>query len=183
MQQKNSKSKGNRYELTISKILTKWYDPKTEKDLFWRTSGSGARCTRGKSPDTPFQGDITFLPKPNNIKVWIDCKDRKDVTFNDLLLGKKPMLLKWYEAEEDKRDDLKLFDLTILIIFKLYRKKENYVFFCDEAFNFSFHIDKEILWNGFIIARLDDFLKEVKKKDIIAQTRETGLIINHPDLI
>ncbi len=171
MKQGRGKSKGNRYELTISRILTKWYDPKTEKDLFWRTSGSGARCTRGKSPDTPFQGDITYLPNPNAIKVWIDCKDRKDVTFNDLLLGKRPMLLKWYESEEDKRDDLKLFDLKILIIFKLYRKKENYVFFANEDFDILYNDmirnDQIIKWNGFTIVRLDDFLKEVDKKEIV----------------
>ncbi len=175
MHQGNSKSKGNKYELTISRILTKWYDSKTEKDLFWRTSGSGARSTRGKSPDTAFVGDITFLPKPYDIKVWIDCKDRKDVTFNDLLSqDKKPILLKWYETEEEKRDTLMLFDLKILIIFKLYRKKENYVFFYNDDFIdvalTPSHIgrpDKAVKWNGFSITRLDNFLKEVKKKEIV----------------
>lgn len=167
MRQGNSKTKGNRYELTISRILTKWYTGNNKEDMFWRTAGSGAKSTRTKKGTSSFVGDITLLTNPNSLRVWIDCKDRKDVSFNDLLLGKRPILLKWYENEEDKRDELKLFDLKILIIFKLYRKKENYVFFANEDFDFCLHIDKKILWNEFIIAGLDDFLKEVKKKEIV----------------
>ncbi len=173
MKKGGSKRKGNSYEIKIARILSRWYDPKSKEDLFWRTAGSGAKATRGKGAETSFFGDITFLPAPNKMAVWIDCKDRKDITFNTIM-SEKFLPYKWYKEEDKKQLDL-MKATPILIVFKLYRKKEDYVFFLRELFHepylmgnapFPFVITT-IDETEYGICLLNDFLNNADKEDII----------------
>lgn len=55
--------KGSEFEREISKRLSLWWSDGKRDDIFWRTSGSGARATtrRKKSQKTAYEyGDITF---------------------------------------------------------------------------------------------------------------------------
>ncbi len=122
------KSKGNRYEIKISRILSQWYSPGTKDDLFWRTAGSGAKATVTRRGETSFCGDITYLPNPDALKVWIDCKDRKDITF-DTLLRSNCLILKWYNDEWVKQVALVKLEKPMLIIFKLPHQATDYVLF------------------------------------------------------
>lgn len=128
------KGKGNSYEIKIARILSDWYIKNFPeeivgdvKDYFWRTAGSGAKATVSRINQTSFVGDLTFLPNPERLNVVIECKDRKTASFNGLLTD-KCVLRKWfYEA----RGKAKLVGNTkpVLLIFKLYRKKEDYVLY------------------------------------------------------
>jgi|3_EtaG_2_1085321.scaffolds.fasta_scaffold63313_2 hypothetical protein len=180
-----AKAKGNGYEIKISRILSEWYMSKFKHDsiqiaakgaicydFFWRTAGSGAKATITKRGESSFVGDITFLDAPNRLKVWIDSKDRKDTTFDNILTGKF-VVEKWYYDEIKKRDSLGL-DKNILIIFKLYRKSEDYVFF--PYIDYDYYLEgrtnffipsSSIFYHGFCIAHLKDFLNNVKKNEIL----------------
>lgn len=166
MKQGRQKSKGNSYEIKIARILSQWYEPGTKDDLFWRTAGSGAKSTVTRRGETSFVGDITFLPKPDALQVWIDTKDRRDATFDNILSSSKFVIKEWYDEEIRKRDALKI-KKPVLIIFKLYGKKENYVFYKVNSLkpigSFDYYID----WDDFRIMNLDSFLNNVKKENII----------------
>lgn len=172
------KRKGNSYEIKISKILSEWYftnfvdtsslfcSSKKPEDYFWRTAGSGAKSTINRSSQTSFTGDITFLPAPDRLKIWIDCKSVKNVTFNTLLT-EKFLPEKWYKEEVMKMDSLEV-EKPVVIIFKLYRKKENYILFSTADFVYMFtRSDNLIRTLKYHIMLLDDFLYCVPKEDIL----------------
>ena len=171
---KKSKRKGNGYEIKISRILTKWYcdffirKRNTKEDWFWRTAGSGAKSTRTRSARTSFVGDITFLHNPDALKIWIDCKDVKTASLDNILIGNAAPQ-KWYKEEKKKMKKLEI-DKPIVIIFKLFRKKEDYIYF--RYNDFSYHVPRmkwkqSISYNGFQVLKLNRFLKIVDKGDII----------------
>lgn len=140
MKKGRGKPKGNKYEIIISRILSEWFyknKPYKQKgmkkhDYFWRTAGSGAKATVTKRGESSFVGDIAFLPNPDRLQIWIDTKDRKTATFNSILADKF-IIEEWYIEEKVKRDTLGI-KKPVVIIFKLYRKKEDYVFFDSYAF-------------------------------------------------
>lgn len=168
MKKGRQKSKGNSYEIKIARILSQWYEPGTKDDLFWRTAGSGAKATVTRRGETSFVGDITFLPEPDRLQVWIDTKDRRDATFDNILSSSKFIIKEWYDEEIRKRDRLKI-RKPVLIIFKLYKKKENYVFFDYNEFDFSpLYCYKDYFeWGDYWMMRLDIFLQYIPKEDII----------------
>lgn len=173
------KRKGNGYEIIISKILSKWYfknfkskinemkDHKLKQhDYFWRTAGSGAKSTINRSSQTSFTGDITFLPAPDKLKIWIDCKTVKTVTF-DNILTKKFLPEKWYNEEVEKMDNLEVAK-PIVIIFKLYRKKENYILFSAADFIYMTSRSSNLIRVlNHQVMLLEDFLYCVPKEDIL----------------
>lgn len=168
------KGKGNNYEIKISRILTRWYcdsfirKRNNKEDWFWRTAGSGAKSTVTRSSQTSFVGDITFLPNPDALKVWVDTKNVSAVSFKDVLIGNS-LPQKWYKAELKKRNKLNI-DKPVVIIFKLYRRKENYILF--KYNDFSYHIvrtswKQHIRYKQLSILKLDYFLEIINKEDII----------------
>jgi len=173
MKQGRSKRKGNSYEIKISRILTKWYcdsfikKRNDKEDWFWRTAGSGAKSTITRSSQTSFCGDITFLPDPDRLRVWIDTKDRKEATFNSILTDNF-IIEKWYREEKVKMDKLGI-NKPIIIIFTLYRKKEDYVYFNAVDITMSDYIKETNIQRNhiYMIMKLEDFLKNVKRREIL----------------
>ncbi|GEM_PF-6288088 len=166
-----SKRKGNSYEIKISRILSRWYDKNEETDYFWRTAGSGAKSTVTRRGETSFVGDITFLPSPDCLKIWIDTKDRKEASFNGIM-QEDWVIKRWHKEETKKRDNLKL-KKPVVIIFKLYRKKEDYIYFLNN--NFTFQIANLVKYKSiflryknFYVMKLEDFLNIVERKCILA---------------
>jgi hypothetical protein len=161
------KGKGNSYEIIVSRILSKWYLDDGD-DHFWRTAGSGAKSTVTRRGETSFVGDIVFLPQPDALQVWIDAKDRKEATFDNIISDNKFCLKEWYDIEIKKRDALGV-DKPVMIIFTFYRKKENYVFFHEDDFDFNL-LDcygAYLQWTSFIVMRLDCFLENVKREEFV----------------
>ncbi len=171
------KRKGNGYEIIISKILSKWYvknfiprryrDKKERNtDFFWRTAGSGAKSTINRSSQTSFTGDITFLPAPDRLKIWIDCKDVKTITFDNILSGKF-LPERWHKEEVEKMDALGM-EKPVVIIFKLYRRKENYILFSTADFEYMFtRSDNLVRMLKYHVMLFEDFLYCVPKEDIL----------------
>ena len=180
MKRGGAKRKGNGYEIKIARIFSEWYlnnftkeansiarrdDAVEEYDYFWRTAGSGAKATVTRRGETSFCGDITFLPNPDRLQLWIDCKDRREATFNNILTGNF-IIEKWYNEEVKKRDKLGI-KKPVVIIFKLYKKKENYIYYnCRELFVGIKKVDY-ILCRDFAIFHLEDFLRHIKKERVL----------------
>ena len=93
----NSKKKGSRFELKVSKWFTKWTSFK-----FGRTPYSGANHqSRDLSSDIMCQDER----HAHRCKISVECKNYKDIKFEHLLLGnKKCDILKfWEQASEDAK--------------------------------------------------------------------------------
>ena len=53
----NGSAKGSAFERSVCKTLSLWFSKGKRDDLFWRTSGSGARATvRGKKGKSTISG-------------------------------------------------------------------------------------------------------------------------------
>jgi hypothetical protein len=175
MKQGNQKKKGNLYEIKISRILSNWYRdmnpqeqvPKKNHDFFWRTAGSGAKSTITRRGETSFVGDITFLPNPDKLGIWIDCKSVKTITFNNLLTNTF-LPFKWYNEELEKMYNLSIIK-PVVIIFKLYGKKDDYIFFRASDFKyFKFGLVKDTLYlEPYAVTRLNNFLQCMDREEII----------------
>lgn len=178
MKQGRSKKKGNKYENKISRIFSEWYWKSKKnipyEDFFWRTAGSGAKSTRQKSAQTSFTGDITFLPEPTRLLLWIDTKSVKNASFDNILSDDKFMIHEWYKNEVKKMKAIGV-KKPIVIIFKFYRKKENYIFFRNKDFAYStLRVVAQmktkgnyIQWKRFSIMKFEDFLRCVKDNEIL----------------
>lgn len=178
MKQGNQKKKGNSYEIKIAKILSKWcvnqefiepFDNTVNKDYFWRTAGSGAKATRGKGAATSFYGDLTYLPDPEALKVWIDCKSVKTVSFNNILTDNF-LPYRWYNEEKKKQIDMKI-SKPIFIVFKLYGKKEDYVLYNIREFSLLGNKLDHVQYKNFSIMKLNIFLSIVKKEKLVARKK------------
>lgn len=185
------KNKGNEYEIKVARIFTRWYLSNFSVglklpeggdkpfDYFWRTAGSGAKSTVSRSAQTSFVGDITFLPDPDRLQLWIDTKNVKEVSFNTILSNNKFLVEEWYNKEIEKRDTLGV-TKPVVIIFKLYKKNENYIYLKKDStsrrkdFTVPIKYNKERLYNSyiqgqdFIITTLENFLLCVPKEMILS---------------
>lgn len=93
----NSKKKGNRFELKVSKWFTEWTSFK-----FGRTPYSGANHqSRDLSSDIMCQDER----HAHRCKVSIECKNYKEIKFEHLLLGNKgcDILKFWEQATKDAK--------------------------------------------------------------------------------
>jgi hypothetical protein len=91
------KQKGNAFEIVVAKELGDWfYD---NRNALWRQQDSGARATLWGGGDGPWPGDVApVLPVAMNFPLCVECKDRKQWTFDDVLRkGKHSHLLEWYD--------------------------------------------------------------------------------------
>lgn len=93
----NSKRKGSRFELKVSKWMTKWssYD-------FGRTPGSGSFH---KNSDLGSDIICNDPKHAHRCKLSIECKSYKDIKFEHVLLGNKgcDILKFWDQASKDAK--------------------------------------------------------------------------------
>lgn len=93
----NSKKKGNRFELRVSKWFTEWTGFK-----FGRTPYSGANHqSRDLSSDIMCQDER----HAHRCKISVECKNYKDIKFEHVLLGNKScdILKFWEQASKDAK--------------------------------------------------------------------------------
>ena len=92
----NSKKKGNKFELSVSKWLTKWTGYKFERNR----AGSGAWHSNRDATS-----DITCVdPKhQHRCRISVECKSYKDIKFEHVLLGNKGCDIEkfWSQAVKD----------------------------------------------------------------------------------
>lgn len=159
------KQKGNRYEIKISRILSKWYKD-DGKDYFYRTAGSGARATILKKNESPFVGDITFLINPDGLIPIIECKDRKEITFDNVSTKKFKPFQYW---DEVKTNCKKLnIEKPIWVIFKIHNFADDFI--CVHKSFFDWQCDDEVIddfeflisSHCFYIIKLEEFLEYFK---------------------
>jgi len=146
-----SKSKGNAWELEVSKFLTETYG-----ESFIRIPSSGAfvggknvvrKSTLGNAQIQSKKGDIH---PPEQWKHWnIECKSYKDFPFHQLWYTDVKILDSWIQQQKDVEDPG---DLNLILI-KISRK-EQWVLFQD---NLSFECKRGLLYKGWWFVNWDDF--------------------------
>ena len=144
-----AKQKGSRYELEIAKKLTLELGVE-----FKRTPLSGAL------DDIP--GDI-WMPKDSKAFPWtVECKHYKNIPWNNFLTAKSNPIYGFFDQAVRQA---KLADKSPLVIFKQDRGK-SYVVYCNNVVNVRDRVEVYCFGYNIKIALLDDFLSELKKKDL-----------------
>ena len=105
--------KGPNFERDICKQLSLWWTDEERDDVFWRTSGSGARATtrRKKNIKTKYEyGDVAFtdpLGQPLIDTFLIELKrgysNISILDFLDKKSGKDTLILQWWKKAEEER--------------------------------------------------------------------------------
>ena len=108
-------AKGSSFEREICKQLSLWWTDNERDDVFWRTSGSGARATtrRKNNIRTKYEyGDVAFtdpIGQPLMDAFLIELKRgySNDISILDLLDKsdglKDTLLLQWWKKAEEER--------------------------------------------------------------------------------
>lgn len=123
--------KGSQFERDISRALSKWWTDGERDDIFWRTSGSGARATArtkvGKKTANSY-GDIMALDpigEPLTDLFVIELKRGYNKTSIIELIDSKNKNINlvsfWKQVERDRKESGRRYSL---LIFKRDRKSE-----------------------------------------------------------
>jgi len=124
--------KGSSFEREICKQFSLWWTDDERDDIFWRTSGSGARATtrRKTNKKTKYEyGDVSFTDPVGQLLIdtfLIELKrgysaDISVLDFLDKKTGKNTLLLQWWNKAEEERKFAKR--KYSLIIFRRNRKE------------------------------------------------------------
>jgi len=125
-------SKGSSFEREICKQLSLWWTDNKRDDIFWRTSGSGARATtrRKTNKKTRYEyGDVSFTDPIGKFLIDTFLIELKRgytngislLDFLDKKTGKDTLLLEWWKKAEEERKYAKR--KYSLIIFRRDRKE------------------------------------------------------------
>ena len=115
--------KGQEFERQICKQFSLWISEGKRDDVFWRTSGSGARSTSRMKKQISTEnsaGDIGYIDsigKPFIDKFLVEIKRgySSEIELLGSIDGKKePLLLKWFNKAEEERKNAGR-DFTLLI--------------------------------------------------------------------
>jgi len=113
---KNPKQKGTDFELVIAKRLSRWYDPNSKVDYFWRTHSSGAVATIRKSMCEVMEGDIMSIREETHELfnyVVIECKRMRTLDLISFLDRKTCDILSLYESSRAKLSQNKFLLLVV----------------------------------------------------------------------
>lgn len=166
----NSKKKGNRFELSVSKWLTKWTGYK-----FQRTPWSGANHFNRDMASDIMCSDPKHQHKCN---ISIECKFYKDIKFEHILLGNKGSDINKF-WEQAKRDAKRASKVPILCMRYNAMPREEFFFIISAAYARPFYklVDKPYfsisLGNGdvLLVFMASNVLKYVKYKDLYDDIR------------
>jgi len=125
-------AKGSSFEREICKQLSYWWSDDERDDIFWRTSGSGARATtrRKTNKKTRYEyGDVSFTdpvgqPLIDTFLIELKRGYSNFISVLDLLdkkAGKDALLLEWWKKAEEERKFAKR--KYSIIIFRRNRKE------------------------------------------------------------
>lgn len=157
-----SKRKGNRFELIVSKWFTKWTSFK-----FNRTPMSGAWHSNKDAAS-----DITCVDErhAHRCKISVECKSYKEIKFEHLLLGTKTckILQFWNQACEDAQRAKKV---PILCMRYNSMPRDEFFFIVDQRLREQFlgcprQMDIYIKGYALSVFMATDVIKHIKYKDI-----------------
>jgi hypothetical protein len=169
----NKSSKGGAFERFMAKDISLWWSNGERDDIFWRTSGSGARATtRRKSflPTANSYGDLGTddpIGKPLTDLILFEfkkgySKEIQILSFLDLpkrrgaIEMKDPILLRWWKKAEEERQYAKR--KFVNIIFR--RDDKEIVVMCSEGFMFHLRVINKSLERPPIITYRKDLSEE-----------------------
>lgn len=113
---KKPSAKGAQFERSFSEILSLWVSENKDKDVYWRSVGSGGRATRKQL--TVHVGDIACFPEKVGIGQWLLDIFVVELKFRDLSVSdvfKKPF--DWF-VETGQKCQASNINLLPLIIMK-----------------------------------------------------------------
>jgi len=113
---KNPKQKGTDFELIVAKRLSRWYDPHTKVDYFWRTHGSGTVATVRKVGCEVMEGDIMSIREETHELfnyVVIECKRVRSLDLLTFLDRKNCDVIGLYESSRAKVSSSKVLFLIV----------------------------------------------------------------------
>jgi len=189
-----SKSKkGSAFERDTCRELSLWWSDGERDDIFWRTSGSGARATtrRKQEKRTAYEaGDVGFRCPTGKLFVDFFLLELKrgysnKISILDILdkySGKKPLLLQWWgKAEEERKSIKRQFSLIIfrrnsrrtcmLMDLKLYNLFQDQ---CGDFFSDVIFINRVTF--QWVVISLVDFFNWVSPSTVKELARESNLI-------
>ena len=189
-----SKSKkGSAFERDTCRELSLWWSDGERDDIFWRTSGSGARATtrRKQEKRTAYEaGDVGFRCPTGKLFVDFFLLELKrgysnKISILDILdkySGKKPLLLQWWgKAEEERKSIKRQFSLIIfrrnsrrtcmLMDLKLYNLFQDQ---CGDFFSDVIFINRVTF--QWVVISLVDFFSWVSPSTIRELSRAVNLI-------
>jgi len=157
------KRKGGRYENEICRVLSEWVTGSRKPAVFRRTSGSGSRHTRSAGVELE-AGDIVGITADAQVvsdRYYFECKNYGKVSFKHLLQpGLKTALLPEWAA--DAAEKASSIGKKPLIIFKAARTPDYIMLRSSEFSDMTAFVGAprflSLLWDGWIICLLSDFL-------------------------
>jgi hypothetical protein len=163
-----SKTKGNSWELDVSKFLSETYN-----ENFLRIPSSGAfvggkNNIRKVSLDgSQLQSKKGDIHPPETWKHWnIECKNYKDFPFHQLWTTDVKILDSWIQQQKDVEDPG---DLNLILI-KISRKDKWVVF----PENLGFIVDRSLLYKGWYFVSWDDFWTKEQNRNLVKQHSQLG---------
>lgn len=170
----DGKKKGGKYERDMSKSLSLWWTEGEDKNVFWRTSGSGAKATVNHMNEGAvnfnFYGDIGYRDSvgyPLIERVCIECKHYREFYIMDTLKdNKNPSLVEqfWGETINEARQSNRW---GVLIM------KKNYfpdlIMIEEDAFRFNhlFDSSERLIYDNGVIVTLDKFFNRVTPDEFL----------------
>lgn len=158
-----SKTKGNAWELEVSKFLTDLY-----KESFIRIPSSGAfvggknntrKETLGNAQIQSKKGDIH---PPESWKFWnVECKSYKDFPFHQLWYTDVKILDAWIQQQKDVEDEG---DLNLIFV-KISRKDKWVVYPRD----LNFSTERSLNYKGWVFANWDQFWTSLSNVSLVKQ--------------
>lgn len=121
MKKGKGKSKGNQFEILISKDISRWLTNNDRDDLFWRSSNSGGRQTvRYKQGiDTHNQaGDITVTHPDGELFISIFCLECKHYAkagiWSIITKTRGNTIIGWWETHIKKSKEVNKYPILIV---------------------------------------------------------------------
>ncbi len=176
----DGKKKGGAYERAKSRALSLWFTLGERDDIFWRTSGSGAKATvnleSGTRVDLNYFGDIGARGRVGQEfieRVNIECKAYKSFYLMDVLKeNKNPCELDifWNEACKEANDSGRW---PVLIMKKNYFPEMIAVDYegIFKHFEDKFEDDEFIFYRSGAILKLEKFLDRVNPSDFVENVK------------
>lgn len=115
MKRGQGKKKGNAYEITICRMLSKWFSGQADPPLFWRSASSGAQATMAKKlgKTSTHPGDIKAATEETmwvTDRCYLECKNYSSFTLDSYLVDNKHCLIRdwWTKCRKEAQEENKI---------------------------------------------------------------------------
>ena len=121
MSKVNGKSKGSRYEIKLTKMISLWWTDNERDDIFYKSPGSGARFTSRRKINlttTNQDGDMSAYHEDGmqlTNKLSFEFKHYKDLSLHTLITGSSGIdgILKFWIKHDKMASDINKYPILI----------------------------------------------------------------------